>query len=342
MSNILTIVFLFFLVLGALCQVQQYRQLDVIDDFDTNFALVTDEVGVTVSNSSRDPKVLGGERDVSITVTNSTTGANAIINAAGGDLYFSTGFGVFATVVLQYDGFDSSPALNAGDNANNLNDKDLTLGGKADSVLLSFSSDHEFEAVVSFYSSGGRVSSARNIVPPNPGFEEVLVPFYQFRGDADPKAIVAFELRVVSTEDATDTIIGAMKLVTTSTRIELIAPFSGPCLLPSSSSSSSSSSLSLDSSAPSNDTSSSTTTRSSSLSSRHNIAIIASLSRFLATQTSHDACCNKDVSTLDQNQFLSNNIIIAAPQSSSSSLRPLSLLLLAILTFFSLSFSSVL
>lgn len=320
------------LVLSASAELK-YRTISTFDGFDVPFSMSQEEVGANNSTSS-DDSATGNERTVFLNLLKTTIngGEANVYSIQRNAVYFSSTFGVTATLTLQYDG-DDIAALNP----SGLGELDLTYRNNAEGFLFRVSSDHAAGLNLRVHSADGGFSAFNTTIAATEAgvYDYVLVPFHMLQGTADMKRVGSVEVTVLMTTEATDLIMQEILIVTTSTRVALVAPFNGPCLLPSSSSSSSissSSSLSVSSnstSAPSSSSSPSTEeeehTRSAHLS------LVESLSRFLSTKTSQQVRASSttfakitaskanDGATTDHNNG-SNNLIIIAESSSASSL----------------------
>eukprot|EP00276_Gloeochaete_wittrockiana_P012159 CAMPEP_0184370594 /NCGR_PEP_ID=MMETSP1089-20130417/162920_1 /TAXON_ID=38269 ORGANISM="Gloeochaete wittrockiana, Strain SAG46.84" /NCGR_SAMPLE_ID=MMETSP1089 /ASSEMBLY_ACC=CAM_ASM_000445 /LENGTH=371 /DNA_ID=CAMNT_0026713235 /DNA_START=85 /DNA_END=1201 /DNA_ORIENTATION=+ len=346
------------LVLSASAELQ-YRTISTFDGFDEPFRMKQEEVGSSNSTVT-DDSATGNERSTFLNFIKSAGGGEtSVYSIQQNAVYFSSSFGVTASFTLQYDG-DNSATLNP----SGLGELDLTYRSRAEGFLFRISSDHVAGLNVRVHSANGGFSAFNTTIAatPSDSYDHILVPFHMLQGSADVQRVGSVEVTVIMTSDATDLIMQEILLVTTSTRVALVAPFNGPsssllllstrvalvapfngpCLLPSSSSSSSvSSSSSISSNSTSSPSSSPSTTDEEHTRSAH-LSLVESLSRFLSTKTSQQvrassttfakitASKGNDGATTDHNN-VSNNVLIIAESSSASSLS--STILLVSLSF---------
>eukprot|EP01096_Ripella_sp_DP13-Kostka_P018121 TRINITY_DN96_c2_g1_i1.p1 TRINITY_DN96_c2_g1~~TRINITY_DN96_c2_g1_i1.p1 ORF type:complete len:356 (-),score=200.63 TRINITY_DN96_c2_g1_i1:97-1164(-) len=321
------------LVLSTSAAELKYRTISTFDGFDEEFSLEQEDLG-TNNATITDDSATGSVRSISLNLLKSRIqgGTAHVYSVQQNSVYFSSSFGVTASFTLQYDGDDSTVL-----NPSGLGELDLTKRGLAEGFLFRVSSDHAAGLNLRVHSADDGFSAFNTTFAPSEAgaFDQVLVPFHMLKGNADMKRVGAIEITVIMTSDATDLIMEEILLITTSTRVSLIAPFNGPCILPSSSSlsSSSSSSVSVSSnstSLPSFSSSSPSTEDEEHTRSAH-LSLVESLSRFLSTKTSQQvrassttfakitASKGNDGATTDQNNNVSNNILIIADSSSASS-----------------------
>eukprot|EP01096_Ripella_sp_DP13-Kostka_P016914 TRINITY_DN843_c0_g1_i1.p1 TRINITY_DN843_c0_g1~~TRINITY_DN843_c0_g1_i1.p1 ORF type:complete len:392 (-),score=135.97 TRINITY_DN843_c0_g1_i1:267-1358(-) len=226
----------------------QWREIRRVDDFASNTVLQVEEVGATAAFSFvQEASVLGSERDTVLRIASDEDDVEVILRRNGSSkawtsentLRFTSTNGTNALLTLQYDGTDESIDIDK----DGLGGIDFAHLGEADGLLLNFESDAPVFLFFTFFS--GKDSSLSANVSTSPsgsvGPQSLFVPFSHFVGDADLYRIGAFVFNIYMPPATTSFVLRDFSVVTTATRLLLVAPFQSQCLPPSSSSSASSS-----------------------------------------------------------------------------------------------------
>lgn len=132
--------------------------------------------------------ILGTERDVRLIAQGDD---NSIVSASmSSGLNVATPSQASGTLVIQYDGLDSSMVVNPVGLQT-----DLTKNS-ADGFVISASSDHPATLGITIYSDGARVSSYSLVIPPTDEMVEYTILFSQFTGNADFADVGAVVLQI--------------------------------------------------------------------------------------------------------------------------------------------------
>jgi uncharacterized repeat protein (TIGR01451 family) len=153
---------------GALLAVpsQGAAQSITIDDFSTNqsaLVLTFPPAGTSASSSASGAGILGGERDLQINLTGGVIAGNQLTSAAStGSFTYSQDATITGNGMIQWDGADGSPALNA----TGLGGVDLTVGGTQDGLLMNvFVDDVPVNVVITVYTDAGNASAMTVALP---------------------------------------------------------------------------------------------------------------------------------------------------------------------------------
>ncbi|MFQ5415728.1 MAG: PEP-CTERM sorting domain-containing protein [Myxococcota bacterium] len=168
-----------------------------IDTFATDQSTIIFTPATTGSNQASGSGIVGGERDVTITLT-SGVGVTGI--ASGGNYAYGHVAGSEGTISMVWDGIDGSSALNS----TGLGGADFTDGGVSNGIALSVLFD-DFPApmTLTVYTDAGNVSQASVVlpgnIPPDPQmqFEVLFTDFSAIAGiGADFANVGAFVLDI--------------------------------------------------------------------------------------------------------------------------------------------------
>jgi len=185
------------LVLCALACVfgaQNRVDINTLDPFtpDTDPLIIlvdTTALPQTLTGSTTDSGIVGGERDLILTVTSGDDNSIVTAGVSDGDWSISTPNAAAGFSVMQYDGVDGSGTLVQ----NGLN-LDLTAGG-ADSLHTFIQTDIATTYTFTLYSASGTSTTVLDI-PGNDQLGEYFIKYSDFTGGATLTAIGAIEIRV--------------------------------------------------------------------------------------------------------------------------------------------------
>jgi len=173
------------LVLGALAQTRTQRS--IIDDYQAETPVLVISItstttlpfqtfGVTSSSA-----ILGGERDLVLRADTGTAGRVFTSGVSEGAWNIATPNGASGISYTQYDGADSSDALNP----TGLGGVDLTTSS-VDSFKLTIQTDIRTTYVIAVTDTNGGSSSHEIEIPAAPGVDnDYFVTFSSFSGNAD-------------------------------------------------------------------------------------------------------------------------------------------------------------
>ena len=178
----------------ALCYAQSEIKL-TIDPFTINtppIIIVIENQNFPLSDDTSTPgdNILGGERDLLLTVENGAVGLLLSTGVSNGAWNMGTPNSASGFALLQYDGVDGTSALNR----NGLGGIDLTANG-ATAFRAVIQSDIETSYVFRIF-SGNAESSLTQPIPGTSQSAEYLFSFSQFTGNADFTNVGAVELQV--------------------------------------------------------------------------------------------------------------------------------------------------
>lgn len=216
------------LIVSGLVLSSRAQAIIVIDDFavpdpTTGFHLTLSPppIPTSVDGSSLGGAgaLLGGERDVRLTINSSTFGTGAEVHighlAHGGDTTsFSVTAGVDATTILQYDGVDGTFARNP----IGLGAVDLTQGGANNSFVFDvLYSDQNAQIQIDLTGPGGATATmvapvVTSAIPPGP--TQIYVPFALFTpaGGFSFTNVGSIQVRLDG-PSAQDTVLGRIAVV---------------------------------------------------------------------------------------------------------------------------------
>ncbi len=142
----------------------------LIDDFSINQSLLS-VVSGTVSSSVSSPFILGGTRNIALTVTteNSPNPATAVV--ANGTLDYSNSIGVASTLSIIYDGGTDSVVTE-----NGFAPVDFTAGGNT-FFRMSTLGDFALNSTIVLYSGVGNSRTYNFVLPSSPTLINVDIPF---------------------------------------------------------------------------------------------------------------------------------------------------------------------
>lgn len=153
--------------------------------------------------------IIGGERDIEVTVTQGTQNllVTAQVFTGSNEQYFavSTPQGAAALDLLQYDGTDNSLNLDITGLAPSL--RDLTDGGLAVGITFTLLTDIVTNYDFFFYDTAGGICTHTQDIQPTAVFQNFQVPFTTFQGNCDFTDIGAVEFQVDGANNV-DTLIG--------------------------------------------------------------------------------------------------------------------------------------
>ena len=202
--NLLSGFTLLFLVAVVCCQSTNpgnFVPRLTIDDFrlgDNSVVVFTNRT-LPASESSvyTDPgnptNLLGGERDLELTVETATGAAPVSASVGDGTWAISTPNSASGTVNLQFDGKDASTELAVG----GLGSVDFTLGGSSQAFNISLETDIATEYNFFIYSPNGNRCDYQVSIPDGEGItRNFYLPFADFGGNCDFTNVGAAEILV--------------------------------------------------------------------------------------------------------------------------------------------------
>lgn len=139
--------------------------LPLIDHFDSTQGPLDAVLGTPAGSSVADANVLGGERDIWVTVLPGSLSSPAGMHVSVGSSLFSSSqdSGVFGQALVTYDGTDANPQ---GLNPTGLNHVDLTQGNTNNGFeLTSKLNDLPIRITITVYTDGTSASSATITLP---------------------------------------------------------------------------------------------------------------------------------------------------------------------------------
>jgi len=179
------------------CSVLAQSRVDkvVLDSFTVDTAPLVLQVKAssipqTLTASTTNANILGGERDLALTVTSGPDNSILTSGVSGGQWSVAAPHSSAGFAVMQYDGVDGSATLAR----NGLAGSDFTLNG-AEAFHLTIQADQDTEYTLTVYSSGG-TSTATIEIPGDDTTHEYYVDFEDFDGSANFGAVGALEVRV--------------------------------------------------------------------------------------------------------------------------------------------------
>lgn len=222
----------------------QWREIRRVDDFASNTMLQVQEPATrTAFSFVQEASVLGSERDSILRIANDddddADNVRGIRNGTSkawtseNTLRLTSTNGTNVLLTLQYDGTDGSIDVDK----NGLGGIDFAHLAEADGLLLNLESDAPVFLFFTFF-SGKDASSSANVSTSSAsvGPQSLFMPFSRFVGNADLYRIGAFVFNVYMPSGTTSFVLHDFSVVTTATRLLLLAPFQSQCLPPSSSS----------------------------------------------------------------------------------------------------------
>ena len=144
------------------------------------------------STFDTDPTIIGGERDIVLTVEQGLAGLVFTAGAAGGTFTVSTPNDGSGFVLLQYDGADSSEEL---DFQNGLGGLDLTAGN-AIGLRIDALSDVPTEFTISIYDASGSSVQSQSQVNGGSRSQSYQLLFSDFDGSVDFTRVTAIEFLI--------------------------------------------------------------------------------------------------------------------------------------------------
>eukprot|EP01095_Lingulamoeba_sp_RSL-Kostka_P001183 TRINITY_DN1166_c1_g1_i1.p1 TRINITY_DN1166_c1_g1~~TRINITY_DN1166_c1_g1_i1.p1 ORF type:complete len:542 (-),score=260.93 TRINITY_DN1166_c1_g1_i1:78-1703(-) len=144
----------------------------------------------TVSDSTSQSNIIGGERDMILIGTGIGNSANCESETfvENGSWFANNGQTCSAEAVLQYDGADGSPNLAMG--------LGLNLNNVGSAFEIKIQSDLESAFTIEVYSSQSRVSRVIQTIQSSNSLVTYVFPFGEFSGTADFSEIGAIQLRI--------------------------------------------------------------------------------------------------------------------------------------------------
>lgn len=238
----------------------QWREVQSIDDFAASSTLsVQENVAIVAFDVAEGLDILGLERDAELRIitddedNDASTeddessdesssdssdddedgpGGVARVSVAEGVLIFTTSNGTAAQLTLQYDGLDDSEDVDR----NGLGAIDLPRLQVGDGLLLRVQTDATALLFFHFYSGEDALSMTNATVFASAELQQVFVPFFQLRGDADLSRLGALVVFIRLPEGGTNFALHGLDVVTTATRLLLVLPFENQCSISISSS----------------------------------------------------------------------------------------------------------
>jgi len=189
-----SVFFLLVLLYGVFAQVQVKTIIDPFTvDTTTIFIIVNDTTTfpATVSISTQDSSILGGERDLALTLSSSISGLTADTGVSTGSWSVSMPSIASGFAIMQYDGLDESPILQPG----GLGSIDFTFNG-ATSIRATIQSDIATSYTFRVYSGQGALSSFVQNIPGDSILREYEIAFASFTGGADFKNVGALQIEI--------------------------------------------------------------------------------------------------------------------------------------------------
>lgn len=185
----------------------------VIDPFTPNTGPILilipnqNQFPITSEAFTQDAGILGGERDLSLTVESGNNNLVSGTSVSSGSWSFSTPRPSRAFALMQYDGVDASIGLRE----NGLSGVDLRTNG-TDAFRVVIQSDVETLYTLFVYSSGGGQSEFSISIPKDFSTNEYILEFNSFSGNANFGAVGAIEILI----EALDSVDSLVKLFSTS------------------------------------------------------------------------------------------------------------------------------
>jgi hypothetical protein len=177
---------------AVLCQRQDIL---VIDNFATNTPTLTITVNASVPvpstrviSTTDASGILGGERDLSLTVTDSIPNRSLNSGVRLNSWATSTTTNCAGFAIMQYDGVDNSPNLKSG----GFGSTDLRQGN-GDAFRVAITSDIPTEYTFTVYSGSSQSSLVQEI--PGASTNTYTLNFASFQGNANFGAVTAIEVR---------------------------------------------------------------------------------------------------------------------------------------------------
>lgn len=191
-----SILFFALLAAAALVSGQQFQNIVVIDDFIIETPAIVilipsnPSFPITEQRSTLDSDIVGGERDLQLTVLSGNSNLILSSGVAGGDFTCSTPNGAAGESLLQWDGTDGDIARQA----NGLNNFDLTQQN-AESFRVLIESDQP--TTIQFRVYTGAAMCSRNVqIPGDDTTNEYILDFDDFSGSCDFSNAGAVEIFV--------------------------------------------------------------------------------------------------------------------------------------------------
>ena len=180
----------------SLCCYAQVTEIkSTIDPFTANtpsIVIVLDDstqYPITRSDFTVDSSILGGERDLILTVDSGVSGLLLSTGVNNGNWDVGTPNGASGFVLMQYDGTDNSESLNRNGLGANLN------ANSANSFRAVIQSDIETDYIFRVY-SGNSQSTFTQPIPGDDTSREYFIPFSSFSGSADFNNAGAIEIQI--------------------------------------------------------------------------------------------------------------------------------------------------
>jgi hypothetical protein len=157
--------------------------------------IITGALPQSLSSSTQDTSILGGERDILLTATSGSPQSLLTSGVNGGEWAISSPPSAAGFSVMQYDGVDGSTTLNP----TGLGGVDLTTSN-SDAFHCFIQADHETTYTFTVYS--GSASSSRVVtITGNDQLSEFFVKYSDFVGNANFAAAGAIEIKVEALVD---------------------------------------------------------------------------------------------------------------------------------------------
>jgi len=200
LSIVMCKAFVLLLVMFYSCSFAQEITLDSQKIVIDHFTVPTLPVILVINNqqvfpfsnsaSTQSDTILGGERDLLLTVEEGNRGLLLSTDVNDRSWNVQTPNEASGFAIMQYDGIDGSTHL---DNVG-LNGTDFTVGG-ATSFRLLIQSDVKTTYAFRIF-SGNTMSQFRTDIPPNRRPTEFIINFVRFTGNANFRNVGAFEIEI--------------------------------------------------------------------------------------------------------------------------------------------------
>ena len=204
----------------SLCFAQVTEIKSTIDPFTVTTPTIvilltaTSQYPVSDSRFTVDNSILGGERDLILTVDSGTDGLIVSSGVNGGRWDVGTPNGASGFVLMQYDGSDNSATLNRNGLGVNL------LANSANSFRAVIQSDIDTEYTFRVF-SGSSQSTFTQSIPGDDTSREYVFPFTSFSGSANFANVGAIEIQI-NANDNVDTFVEFFG--TTGPQVETVTP----------------------------------------------------------------------------------------------------------------------
>ena len=187
----------FFTLLVALASAQQFQDILTVDDFiietPTIVILIPSNPSFPISESrttsASDASIIGGERNLKLTVTSGDSNLVLTSGVAGGDFTCSTPNNAAGNSVIQWDGVDGSVDTLTGFSATNFRQNN----GESFRTLI----ESDIQTTIVFRVFSGSAQCSRSLsIPGDDTTNEYILDFNDFDGSCDFGSVTAVQIDV--------------------------------------------------------------------------------------------------------------------------------------------------